>query len=480
MGELPLSKPERRQETELDDAFGATEEELSLRAGHDLKGVFPQSFSSEYLQIERGVGSYVVDQDGNWFMDTVAGSKNVNIGYGRTEVATAAFEQLSQLPYASSGYVTQPLIDLSEKLREFTPDEFEYLWLVSGGSLANESAFKMARQYHVMRGKPRKAKIISRRGSFHGNTAGAMAVSGSPQFMTMMDPLFPDFPKAPSGTPYRCDFCNGQGGESCGQRCADQLERLIQDEGAENVAGLITEPINSLTNAGAYPHEGYFERVREICNEYDVLLIADEIMTGFGRTGPTFAMSHWDVTPDIVTTGKGLSSGYAPVGAVLPHDRIVDEFVDAGAYAHSHTYCNNPTSAAISRTVLEYIETHNVYDHVAEVSVRLADRLSEFERYEMVGDVRGKGLIYGLELVEDTETKSPLDLDGPSVGHHISEEGMQEGLLLSTEHGHIGGEAGDVTIIAPPLTISEKEIDRLAAGLHRVFQKVEDRLDLQS
>ncbi len=444
------------------------------RAGTALGGMFPRAFADEYVTIVRGDGPWVWDADGNRYLDAISGNQNVNIGHGREEIAEAAREQIDRLEYVSSMlFANEPAMEYTEKIAEFTPEGFEKTWLVSSGSEANESAIKMARQYHYERGNEGKYKVISRRRSYHGNTAGAMAVSGFPARKTKMEPLFANFPKAPSATPYRCERCDGDGGHACGVECANDLERLIQDEGPETVSAFITEPVTGAANAGAYPHDGYFQRVREICDEYDVLFIVDEVMAGFGRTGENFAIEHWDVTPDIITGAKGMSGGYSPIGGTMPHRRVAEVFetVEDG-FQHGHTFCFNPASAAIGTAVLEYMDEHDLVDNAREVGAYLRERCEEFSEYEFVGDVRGKGLMIGVEFVGDRETKEPLPETGSEFQSLLFEAGLDNGIITYPGGGHVGGENGDYTLITPPLTIDESLADEVVDRMHATLADV--------
>ncbi|MFC7045115.1 aspartate aminotransferase family protein [Halobacteriaceae archaeon GCM10025711] len=448
--------------------------------GGELGGLFPRAFTKDYVTIERGEGHLVWDAEGNEYIDAISGNQNVNIGHGVESVAEAARDQIETLEYTSSMlFANEPAMAYTEKIAEFTPDGFSRTWLVSSGSEANESAVKMARQYHLERGNERKYKVISRRRSYHGNTAGAMALSGYPARKTKMEPLYKNFPTAPSGSPYRCEFCDGDGGEACGVRAADEVERIIQDEGPETVAAFIAEPVTGAANAGAYPHDGYFERVREICDEYDVLFIVDEVMSGFGRTGENFAIEHWDVTPDIITGAKGMSGGYSPIGGTMPHDRVVEVFEDLeDGFQHGHTYCFNPTSAAIGNAVLEYMQEHDLVANAREVGDYLGERLQEFYDYPFVGDVRGKGLMWGVEFVRDRETKEPLAETGAEFQNRLFETSLDNGVITYPSGAHVDGERGDMTLVTPPLTVGEDVVDDIVDRMHATFDAVQPHLDL--
>ena len=446
--------------------------------GTELGGMFPRVFPKAYVTIVRGDGPWIWDADGNRYVDAIAGNQNANIGHGVSEIAEAAREQIETLEYTSSMlFANEPAQEYTAKIAEFTPNGFEHTWLVSSGSEANESAVKMARQYHYERGEEGKYKVLSRRRSYHGNTGIAMALSGFPARKTKMEPLFANFPKAPSATPYRCERCDGDGGQACGVACADEVERLIQDENPDTVAAFIAEPVTGAANAGAYPHDGYFERIREICDEYDVLFIVDEVMSGFGRTGEPFAIEHWDVTPDIITGAKGMSGGYSPIGGVMPHERIVDVFADLDdGFQHGHTYCFNPTSAAIGLAVLEYVEEHELVTNAREVGAYLRDRCEEFYDFTFVGDVRGKGLMIGVEFVRDREAKEPLAETGAEFQSLLFESGLDNGIITYPSGSHVDGKRGDHTLITPPLTIDEDDADLIVERMNDTFADVEATL----
>lgn len=448
--------------------------------GAALGGLFPRDFTKEYVTMERGEGHWVFDADGNRYLDAIAGNQNVNIGHGRSAIAEAAREQIETLEYTSSMlFANRPAMQYTEKIAEFTPEGFEHTWLVSSGSEANESAVKMARQYHYERGNEGKYKVISRRRSYHGNTAIAMALSGFPARKDKMEPLFANFPKAPSGSPYRCEFCDGDGGRECGIRAAEEVRNIIESEGPDTVAAFIAEPVTGAANAGESPHDGYFERVREITDEYDVLFIVDEVMSGFGRTGENFAIEHWDVSPDIITGAKGMSGGYSPIGGTMPHDRIVEVFEDlSGGFQHGHTYSFNPTSAAIGLAVLEYVDEQDLVANARSVGETLGTELHRLESFDFVGDIRGKGLMWGIEFVADPETKEPLPETGSEFQDTLFEAGLDNGVLVYPSGTHVDGKRGDHTLITPPLTIDDAGVRELVSRMEAVLSQVESTLSL--
>lgn len=449
-------------------------------AGRNLGGLFPRDFTAEYVTMARGEGHWLWDTDGNRYLDAIAGNQNVNIGHGRAEIAEAAREQIETLEYASSMlFANRPAMEYTEKIAEFTPDGFRHTWLVSSGSEANESAVKLARQYHYERGDEGKYKIISRRRSYHGNTGIAMALSGFPARKDKMEPLFANYPKAPSASPYRCEFCDGDGGQECGYRAAEEVRHIIEAEGPDTVAAVIVEPVTGAANAGAVPHDGYFERLREVTEEHDVLFIVDEVMTGFGRTGTNFAIEHWNVTPDIITGAKGMSGGYSPIGGTMPHNRIVDVFRDLeSGFQHGHTYSFNPTSAAIGRAVLEYVDDLGLVANARDVGKTLGTELQRLDSFAFVGDIRGKGLMWGIEFVADPRTKDPLPQSGKEFQTTLFNAGLDNGVIVYPSGAHIDGKRGDHTLITPPLTIDEAGVTELVSRMEDTLSQVETELAL--
>ncbi|MFC6989023.1 aspartate aminotransferase family protein [Haloplanus sp. GCM10025708] len=437
--------------------------------------LFPRKFT-EMPEIVRGEGAYIYDSNGNEYFDAVGGNQCSNIGHGVTEIADAAAEQMKQLEYTSSIlFVNDQSQAFAERMAEFLPEGFEHTWMVSGGSEANESAIKMAREYHRETGNPEKQMVIGRRLAFHGNTLGTLATAGLPARREPFVPMMKDWPHAPAAYPYRCRFCDDEA--SCGEHgaeCAKQLETVIRDAGPEYVAAFIAEPVVGAANAAAVPGDEYFDVVREICDEYDVLFIADEVMSGMGRTGENFAMEHWDVRPDIFTSAKGMSAGYTPLGGAMPRDYISEVFADKeDGFTHGHTYSFNPTTSAVASAVLDYMNEHDVVENVREVGGHVTDRFEEFYDYDFVGDVRGKGLMLGVEFVEDRETKEPLENGGPEFREQLLHTALDNGVTVYPGGGSVDGERGDHMLITPPLTISREEADEMVDRLHATFQDLD-------
>jgi adenosylmethionine-8-amino-7-oxononanoate aminotransferase len=438
--------------------------------------LFPRAFD-EYIEIVRGDGAYIYDRNGNEFFDAVAGNQCSNIGHGVEEIADAAHEQMKELEYTSSVlFLNDEAQTFSEKMADFLPDGFNHTWMVSGGSEANESAIKMAREYHRETGNPEKNIVIGRRTGFHGNTLGTLSVTGLTSRREPFVPMLNDWPKAPAAYPYRCSFCEST--EECrthGVECAKELEQVIRDTGPEYVSAFIAEPVVGAANAAAVPGEEYFATIRDICDEYEMLLIVDEVMSGMGRTGENFAIEHWDVSPDIITSAKGMSAGYTSLGGAFPKQHVAEVFAEKeNGFTHGHTYSFNPTSSAIASAVLDYVDEHDVVENARRVGEYTRDRFEEFYDYDFVGDVRGKGLMLGLEFVDDRETKEPLEHGGPAFRDFLFETGIDHGIVTYPGGGSIDGELGDHVLVTPPLTISREQADEMVSRLHDTLETVSE------
>ncbi len=440
--------------------------------------LFPRAFE-EYPEIVRGEGIYIYDAAGNEYLDAVAGNQCSNIGHGVEAIAEAARDQIATLEYTSSILsVNEPAQRFTERMASFLPDGFSHTWMVSGGSEANESAFKLAREYHRETGNPEKRIVVGRRLSYHGNTLGTLGAGGMPARREPFVGMMQDWPKAPAAYPYRCGFCADE--EACrehGTECAKQLEQVIRDVGADHVSAFIAEPLVGAANAAVVPGEEYFPTVRDICDDHDVLLIVDEVMSGMGRTGENFAIEHWDVTPDIITSAKGMSAGYTPLGGAMPHDRLVDVFADKeDGFTHGHTFSFNPTTSAIATAVLDYVDEHDLVANARDVGAYARERFEELYDYDFVGDVRGKGLMLGVEFVENRETKAPLEAGGPEFRKRLFHTALENRVTVYPGGGSVDGERGDHVLVTPPLTVTRADVDEMMDRLRGTFDDVGERL----
>jgi adenosylmethionine-8-amino-7-oxononanoate aminotransferase len=427
--------------------------------------VLRRSFRKEYPSAVRGEGVYVWDADGHRYLD-FSGSAAVNfIGHGVTEISTAVAAQAAQLEFVHTSQFTTPVAEeYARELLEFAGDNFRggAVYFTCGGSESVETALKLARHYQIEIGQTRRHQVLSRTQSYHGATLGALSVSGNRRRREMYLPMVREF--AHIGMPYcyRCQFDCSDGCRNCGQEYAAELEQaIIAAEG--EVAGFIFEPVSGATLGAVTPPPGYLANVAEICRKHGVLLIADEVMTGMGRTGRNFAVEHWDVAPDMIVTAKGLSSGYAPLGAVIASSKIVDAIAGgSGAFLHGFTYNAHPLSVAAGRAVLHVLQRAHLVeaadsDRQGSIASHLKDQLETLRAVPAVGDVRGLGLLWGVEFVADKKTKAPFPPERNFAGR-VGQVAAQRGVLVYPMQGCVDGLAGDHLLLAPPAVITANEI----------------------
>lgn len=421
-----------------------------------LHPVYHPKTHANALVIERGEGVWLYTVDGKKILDGMAGLWNVNVGYGREELAKVAYDQMKDLAFTSnfSGMTNLPSTQLAEKLAGFAYEGLNTTLFVSGGSEANDSAFKTARYYWKRKGKPTKYKVIARKGSYHGVTLAATFATGLEKYHTMFGPAMDGFVHIPAPNSYRYE---GQlkEGESIGQAAARELEEAILREGPDNVAAFIAEPIMGVGGV-IVPPEDYFPLVRAICDKYEVLLIADEVITGFGRTGEWFALKHWNVKPDILSFAKAITSGYAQLGGIQISDQIRETMESAGdteAYMHGYTYSGHAMSCAVGLKNLEIMEEENYPKRAKELGQRLLEGLQTLNEFSFVGDVRGLGLVCGVEIVTDKESKTA----DPAMTTKI--------FKAAQEHGLRTRPLGNTLAFSPPLSINEEEIDEIIKRL---------------
>jgi len=411
-----------------------------------------------------GEGVHVTDALGNTSIDGMSGLWLKNVGYGRKEIADAAYEQMLKLTYMPLGTTTEPTIKLAEKISQIAPGDMTRSFFTSGGSEAIETAIKLSRAYFKRVGEPNRTKFISRKGSYHGATMGALALGGSHLYPKIdYEPLMPGVFHVPQPLPYRCEF-GGQTPEECAELCVNAVEEMIKFQDPETVAAVFAEPISSPMGC-VVPGDNYWPRLREICDKYGVLLIADEVITGFGRTGKMFATEHWGVVPDMMTVAKGITSGYIPMGGCITRGEISDAFIGSqkASFKHVITFGGHPVAAAAALKNIEIMENEGMVENAAKQGAYLLDGLKEMkEKYQMIGDVRGLGLFCGLELVADRETKEyfPPEAD---LANRITQGFADNGLLLR---------GGDRMNVAPPLCITSSEVDELVTIMDKVFDQV--------
>lgn len=437
-----------------------------MDSGH----LIPRSFTAKVRKAVRGEGVYIYDEEGKAYMDGCSGALLSSIGHGVKEIADAIYQQLLTMEFAHpSRWSNDVTIEAAAEVASLAQKGLDYVWFVSGGSEAIESAMKMARQYFVERdgNGSGKHEIIARWNSYHGSTVGTMGLAGSMGRRRTFSPLFKENPKICAHYCYRCPLNLKY--PSCDVACARSLEMEILRLGPETVAAFFAEPVVGSTVGGLHPPKEYWPIVREICSKYDVLLVADEVMSGMGRTGKAFCTQHWNVTPDIICSAKAIAGGYAPVGAMIVKKEIAETIRDkSGAFQHGHTYNGNPVSAAAVTATIQYMKKHKVIENAAAMGKLFDTKAPELEEIPIVGQVRGMGLMRGVEIVADQKTKEPFPASRKAAAV-VTEECMKRGLVIYPGTGQIGGVAGDQFLFGPPLVSTKEEmetmIERLAEGL---------------
>lgn len=414
--------------------------------------------------VRRAEGVWIETDDGRRILDGSSGALVAAIGHGVREVVEAQHTQAERVSYVHGTHFTvEAQEEMAERLAALAPGDLNRVYPVSGGSEANESAIKLARQYWLERGRPAKHKVIARWTSYHGNTLGALSLSGHAGRRRPYAPMLLDEPHIAPCYCYRCPF--GLEYPSCGVKCASGLEDEITRQGPEYIAAFIAEPIVGAAGGALTPPPEYFPMIREICDRYEVLLIADEVMTGIGRTGENFAVNHWQVLPDIITTGKGVGGGYAPLGAMIVREPVYQTIAEgSGAFIHGFTYGGHPPSVAAGAAVLKYVSDNNLVARANERGRYLEERLQPLRASRIVGDMRGKGLMWGIEFVRDRATKEPFDRS-LRVAERVGDAAFRRGLIIYPGAGNVDGIRGDQLLIGPPLVITEREIDQLVEML---------------
>jgi len=424
------------------------------------------------MEVVRTQGSYIYTKAGEKILDAAGQAVVSNIGYGRSEVADVAAQALTDCTHVLPPFSTPQRLELLTRLREkWLPPELTRVHLVNSGSEAADSAIKLARQYHVYNGNPSKWKVIGRDASYHGITLGGLAVSGHSDRRRGFEPLLLDMPLAKACYPYRCGDCAD--GEQCNLSCAENLEQIIEQEGADTISAFMAEAIVGTSGGALVPPDGYWPLIQEICTRHNILLIIDEVITGFGRTGKKFAIDHWDIKPDILTTAKGFSGGYAPIAAVITTDRVVQPLIDNNDMIMFHTFGGHPAACAVANKVLEILEREQLVERVAKMGEYVQERLETLLDHPHVGDVRGKGLLWAIEVVKDKATREPFDAK-LKLTFKIVNEGINRGVLM-----YFGGTGTyrDIICLGPSFLIEKEEVDTIVEVLR---QSIDAAIESQS
>ena len=417
-----------------------------------------------------GHGVYLVDQDGKQYIDASGGAAVSCLGHGHPAVLAAMHAQIDSLAYAHTSFFTTDVAErLADQLVKTAPDSLNHVYFVSGGSVAMEAALKMARQYFVEIGAPQRTKFIARRQSYHGNTLGVLAIGGNQWRRAPFAPILMDATHVAPCYAYR-DQAEDETPEQYGQRLANELEAAILSQGADEVIAFVAETVGGATAGVLPPVPGYFKAVREVCDRYGVLLILDEVMCGMGRCGTLHAFEQEGVVPDLLGIAKGLGGGYQPIGAVLASDKIVAAMNNgSGFFQHGHTYLGHAVACAASLAVQQTIEQDNLLTHCRTRGEQLQNLLTEtFKNHPHIGDIRGRGLFRGIELVHDRTNKTPFASE-LKLHARIKKNAMAEGLLCYPMGGTVDGKEGDHILLAPPFISSEDEIAMIVERLNRAI-----------
>ena len=427
----------------------------------------------KYVRIARAEGVYLYDDTGRAILDGAAGAAVVCLGHGNRRIIDRMKAQAEDVAFAhTSAFITAPVLELAQRLAGYVADPNARVYFVSGGSEANETAIKIARAYQLAIGETNRHVIISRTISYHGASAGALAATGILHRRRPYEPLLAQWPRVATCYCYRCPV--GRDPASCEIQCADDVERAILAHDAHRIAGFIIEPVIGSSAPGVSPHRDYMSRVATTCRRHGVLLIADEVMSGIGRTGRFFGMDHFGVTPDIITLSKGISSGYFPLAAVIVTGRVFEAIKNAGTgeFVHGFTYAGTPIGAAIGLEVLDILEEDQLVPRVAALGERLLAALEPLKQFPMVGDIRGRGLLVGIELVMDQRTREPFPAS-VRVGQQVLQACLHEGLAVYPSTGSVNGVLGDNILLAPPYIITETQIGELVDKLTRAIDHVQ-------
>ncbi len=438
-----------------------------------MSHVFPRHSKSAPPTAVKGEGVYLIDKQGKQYFDGSGGAAVSCLGHGDPEIIDAIKAQLDRMEFAHTGFFTSDAAEsLSDLLIDNAPGNLDRVYLVSGGSEAMEAAIKLARQYYLEIGQPQRHRVIARLQSYHGNTLGALATGGNMWRREPFAPLMIDTTHISPCYAYR-DKADNESEFEYGQRVANELETEINRLGADQVMAFVAEPVVGATMGAVPAVKGYFTRIREICDQYGVLLILDEVMCGMGRTGSLFACEQEDIAPDITAIAKGLGAGYQPIGAMLCSSKIYSAIENgSGFFQHGHTYLGHPVACAAAHAVVSAILDRNLISRVQSQGSHLMQALRDhFSDHPHIGDIRGRGLFLGMEFVQDRETKAPFD-SGLGINKLFKKEAFEAGLICYPMGGTIDGKLGDHVLLAPPFIIDNNHIDEIISKLDTTVRKV--------
>lgn len=437
-----------------------------------MSSIFPRHCHSHLPTADYGEGCYIIDKTGKRYLDGSGGAAVSCLGHSDLEVTEALKKQLDKIAFAHSGFLTnEPAEALADLLIEKAPEGLERVYLVSGGSEAVEASIKLARQYFLEIGQPKRHRVIARQQSYHGNTLGALAAGGNEWRRAQFAPLMVQTSHIAPCYEYR-GKADGESAFDYGQRVANELETELLRLGPDTVMAFIAEPVVGATSGAVPAVDGYFKRIREICDEHGVLLILDEVMCGMGRTGSLFACEQDGVAPDMLTIAKGLGAGYQPIGAMLCSGTIYNAIASgSGFFQHGHTYMGHPLAATAGLAVVNAILQRDLLSTVRQQGELLSQKLHQaFSEHPHIGDIRGRGLFRGIELVKDRDSKTPFD-QSLQVNKKIKAAAFEAGLICYPMGGTLDGKNGDHVLLAPPFIISDAQIDELVEKLSQAISK---------
>lgn len=440
----------------------------------DTTSLFSRNLRKHYPVAVKGEGCWITDAQGRRYLDASGQAAVVSIGHGVREIGRAMVEQSGRIAFAhTTQFHSEPAERLAARILRIAPRNFHdggRVYFVSGGSEATETAIKLARQYFLESKQPSRYRVVARKQSYHGSTLGAMAVSGNVARKAPYAPLIPEWGHVAPCFCYHCPFDKTY--PECNLACVDDLDAFLTKHDASTVAAFIFEPVVGATLGAAPAVDGYTARIAEICRKHGILLIADEVMTGIGRTGKPFASEHWNLEPDIILTGKGIASGYAPLGAVLVSPRLVDAFEKGtAAFMHGFTYQAHPVATAAGNAVFDYLEGHKLFDRVAPAGEMLRKALVALENHPHVGQVRGLGLLQGVEFVKDKATREPFPNEA-GIAEKIRLAALEKNVLVYPGQGTLDGARGDHVLLAPPFIVTAEECQLIAEALLYALNKV--------
>ena len=441
---------------------------MSGQRGSNSDPVFHRDPGRRYVTAARAEGAYIHDRAGKRYLDAAGSTFVINLGHGPHDVIEAMTKQATQAAFAYTGsFTTDAEVEFCRRLLALAPAGFSKAWVCTSGSQANETAIKLARSYHLLSGEGARVQVASRWNSYHGSSLGALALTGHAPRREQYVPYLLPSPKVEPPYCYRCPF--GKTYPECALACADDLEDAVRRIGPANMSAFIVEPVSGGPLGALVPPAGYLKRIREICDCHGILMIADEVVTGAGRTGKPLGIDHFDVVPDIITMAKGIGGGLVPVGAVLVHDRIVRRFEEKrAAFRHGETFTGHAVVAATGAAVLAKLERDRLIERSAAIGGELQSRLRPLADLDRVGDIRGIGLLWGIEIVADKATRRPYPRSA-RMAERIADHAFESGLIVVPGSGCADGVDGDTLCLSPPFIITTDDCDFIAETLREAI-----------